>query len=48
MDLETEIFGGDTAERRAAVIHTVKSLSRDGLVELLLVMLDHIYDLENP
>ena len=48
LEFETEIFAGDTQARTNAVIHIVKSRGSEGLVALLLKILDHIYDLENP
>lgn len=50
MDLqyETVIFGGNGAERREAVKHVMKSPPEEGLTALLLKILDHIYELENP
>jgi hypothetical protein len=46
MTLEDDLFGSDATAKRAAVDHYLNQ-GKEGLMNLLLLILEHIYDLEN-
>lgn len=48
MDFESEAFGSDADARRKAVVHNVEGRGKEGLIDVLEKILEHIHALENP
>ena len=44
----TDCSSSDAATRRKAIDHIVRSMGKEGLVEILDDILQRLYDLENP